>query len=107
MMRKKAANSDKLRPSTVLKCVFMYHHSVADERCGRSCTLRSMGPGAGQSAGNRLMFGGCPDARTRDTYCENFPRRNNHEGASLAAHQSPQKRGGMRSREDALDRSSR
>src|SRR6266542_1103753 len=76
MMRKNAANSDKARPSAVLKCVFMYHHSVADERCGRSCTLKSMGPGAGQSAGNRFMCGGCLDPRTRDSYCENFLLRN-------------------------------
>src|SRR5690242_10821685 len=48
-MRKKAANSES-GPSSVSTCALTYHHSVADERWGRSCTERSMGPGAGQSA---------------------------------------------------------
>ena len=47
VIRKNAANNDNGRPSVSSRCVLRYHHSVADDACGRSCTLRSIGPGAG------------------------------------------------------------
>ena len=38
-----------------VRCVLTYHHSVAEERCGRSCTARSIGPEPGQSIAARCM----------------------------------------------------